>query len=44
MLLAQTLEVFLAAESGDAALVIVKQRRAKWLDPDLVKAAPPAFR
>jgi len=26
MLLAQTLEVFLAAESGDAALVIVKQR------------------
>src|SRR5664279_6070647 len=31
MLLAQTLEVFLAAESGDAALVIVKQRRAKYI-------------
>ncbi len=39
MLLAQTLEVFFASQSADAALDVIGQRSRKWFDPHLVKAA-----
>lgn len=39
MLLAQTLEVFFATQSADAALEVIQQRSRKWFDPELVKAA-----
>lgn len=39
MLLAQTLENFLAAQSKEAAIQIIRQRSRKWFDPDVVSAA-----
>lgn len=38
MLLAQTLEVFLASQGGDAAVEVANRRSKTWFDPDLVKA------
>ena len=38
MLLAQTLEVFLASQGGDAAHDVVSGRAKTWFDPDLIKA------
>lgn len=38
MLLAQTLEVFVASQGAEAALHTVMQRSKKWFDPDTVKA------
>ncbi len=38
MLLAQTLEVFLASQGGDAAFEVVSGRSKTWFDPDLIKA------
>ncbi|MGH8164026.1 MAG: HD-GYP domain-containing protein, partial [Rhodanobacteraceae bacterium] len=38
MLLAQTLEVFFAAQGESAALSVIRQRIWTWFDPDLVKA------
>jgi HD-GYP domain-containing protein (c-di-GMP phosphodiesterase class II) len=39
ILLAQTLEVFLAQTDGEHALVVARARSGRWFDPDLVKAA-----
>ncbi len=39
MLLAQTLEVFWANQSGQAGLEVAQRRSKKWFDPELVKAA-----
>jgi putative nucleotidyltransferase with HDIG domain len=39
MLLAQTLENFLTAQSKEAALQIIQQRSKKWFDPGIVHAA-----
>jgi HD-GYP domain-containing protein (c-di-GMP phosphodiesterase class II) len=38
MLLAQTLEVFLASQGGHTALDVINERSKTWFDPDLVKA------
>ena len=38
MLLAQTLEVFLASQGAEAALAVVNGRSKAWFDPDLIKA------
>jgi len=38
MLLAQTLEVFLASQGGHAAVEVVSGRSKTWFDPDLIKA------
>lgn len=37
--LAQNLEVFHAQFGGDAAIRMASERKARWFDPDLVKAA-----
>jgi HD-GYP domain-containing protein (c-di-GMP phosphodiesterase class II) len=39
MLLAQTLEVYYASRGALTALEVVGQRRHRWFDPELVKAA-----
>jgi HD-GYP domain-containing protein (c-di-GMP phosphodiesterase class II) len=39
MLLAQTIEVFRARDGGDAWLDPIRQRRATWFDPELVRAS-----